>query len=218
MDLVDKAFKEITDQYKDLKDLKPEDVKRVANTLNDAERLLLCAKIGLEVNQFNKESDGTTWCNAYAAYVNYLFQGDNSKASPLMRDGIDPTKYDLTNPRPTNGQGDYWELGTKEMVDKFSNQKDVDARTAQELANQGKFVIALDAGHVAIVMPGEGFTNPSTKAFYPSAAQQGNNKFMNGVETTITLKNGTVVNSSSWAMNYSWGTESYKSVTFYQVK
>jgi RHS repeat-associated protein len=218
-DKVDKAYKQITDQYKDLKDLKPEDVKRIAAGLNDAERLYLGLKIAHDnpdfvagfkgdpakwpkwVKDAKYDDKHPTWCNAYAAYALYLFSGDKD----LMSSNADPAKFKNFSDPTAGWPGPNWCLpcGEQKSVvsDPKSGWKEVTAQEAQKLANEGKFAIAIEPSHIAVVSPGEGTTN-KLGAFCPAVGQEGKSNLLYGVTNKGTMAN-------------SWVADDYKSVKFY---
>jgi RHS repeat-associated protein len=205
-------------------------IMKVADGLSDSERLYLCALVAYGNPKYDKgfmgvdkpKKDSTTWCNAYAADVLYLFNG----STDLMSSSVDPKHPEKYGNFEDPTKGD-WTITTTSNDPKVEDQKKVlndtnkfskvaDAKTAQDLANQGKFVVGFTDGHIAIVMPGEGLLIRETGVFFPSVAQQGRNKFIDGVRTTITRRDGSLHESSSWVMNWSWGATDYSNVQFYQ--
>lgn len=185
----------------DLTKINHKKIMEVANDagLNDSERLYLATLVAYQNPNYDKvkvgrNADGTdkfdTYCNAFAADVLYLWSG----STELMASDATPEKY-----------GNFVEKGNWIIItatDKpgVQDQKKVlnndkkfknlgnDAHKAQDSANVGKFVVGFDDGHIAVVVAGEGYIRDSI--FYPYAAQQGSNKFVNGVYTTITYRNG----------------------------
>lgn len=233
-DKVNAAFEKLPekDGKIDLTKIDHKTVMEVANEvgLNDSERLYLAALIAYQNPNYSKgytgkgkpTNDDITWCNAFAADVLYLWSGSTDLMGSWV-DGDNPEKYG-NFVDPTVGG---WTITTansehkedqKRVLNNKTKFKEVTggARSAQDLANKGKFVVGFDDGHIAIVMAGDGVTNKTTGVFFPFAAQAGNNNFVNGVEATATRRNGTTYTKSEWSFANSWGADDYANVKFYE--
>lgn len=184
--------------------------------LTDAERLFLVAMIAHDNTNFNPETIGgtnVTWCNAYAAYTLWLFNG--SKA--LMQPGSDPSKFDNFRDPFVSSRSDYWTLPTVTDEKNAKGEKYLDIRDvltgekfkevanindANKLALEGKFVVGFTPGHILIIV---GCLEKPREANYRVArgvdefkpglvvavGQQGNSNLLYGVS----VKQGTTVNA-----------------------
>ncbi|MCL6592141.1 MAG: hypothetical protein K6U80_19610 [Firmicutes bacterium] len=206
-------YNEFVELYPNEANITPAAVTKFAsdNGLTPAEKLYLCEMIAHYDKDFNAEGSNT-WCNGYAAYVLYLFNG--SKA--LMSKEADPVKnHNFHNPYPEKGEA-WWTLTTKNDPDYFDMNdaladtgtwQVVDAATAQRLANEGGFVVGFAPGHVAVVAPGEGKLN-TNQEFTPAVAQAGASRLLYGVTYKPDGK-------PSWTMSNSWRPNAYENVVFY---
>lgn len=168
--------------------------------LTDAEFLYLCARYAYDIKKFDKKLLKTktgkkyweTYCNQYAGYVYYLYTG----STQLINNG----GKSLIQTLNVAGQ-----IGVVKASDSGWSKVN-SGETAQNLANQGKFIIAVTPDHIAVIMPGEGVMGYG-KYYSPAIAQQGASKLLYGV----TFKNG--INSGT--LNYAWGPDAIGKVEYY---
>jgi RHS repeat-associated protein len=189
-------FKELYPDYNEIDHDKFQEFVK-AQELTDPESLYVAARVGLENPNFSKSPNGDTWCNAYAGYVLYLLTG----STDLMKQGSDPKDYNNFTDRKdwiidVNDQYDRVTKGEYIGTRAYWTQVD-DPATAQQLANIGKFVIAITTGskhdqHIAIIMPGDAhiIVDVNSKTVYPAIAQQGNTPKLPGEYKDSTLDYG----------------------------
>jgi len=198
---------------------------KAADGLSDSERLYLSALVAYDNPNFNKVFEGndakgnpqyTTWCNAYAADVLYLFNG----STDLMNSSVDPKHPENYGNFADPTKGD-WTLATSPGQKTVLNDSNkftpvTTTQGAQSLANQGKFVVGFTDDHILIIMPGldkpiETMYRSSvdtTKRYpglAPAIAQEGKHQYLFN-----TSENGT--------MDYAYSYEAYLKVKYYEFE
>jgi len=175
-----------------------QDVQNYAldNSMTNQEKLYFASMIAYFNMSFNP-TGGDTHCDAFAAYITYLYNGN----------------ADLLN--PSNGGVS----GIRNYLDHngYSSSDVSYAQTAQMLANQGQLVYATTPNHIAIAI--SGMYNEVLQDgdyFYPYVAQQGSHDLL-AFEPTSISKN----NPQAWTMANSWWSdeahapENYPNAIFY---
>jgi hypothetical protein len=150
-------------------DITPDKVKDFATRqgLTDAEKMYLVNMIAHDNTNFNPETingNSVTWCNAYAAYALWLFNGSTA----LMQPGADPSKFgNFRDPYDSSRGSSYWTLPTNTDDKNSKGQKFLDIQDvlsgdkfdevanitdANKLALEGKFVVAFTPGHILTIV------------------------------------------------------------------
>jgi rubrerythrin len=196
-----------------------------AHNLSDAERLYLSLSIAYDNNIMNKETfittktvkygpfnmlsktvnvlNSRTYCNAYAAYTNYLYTGSTEMMTMYGKTAADygyfrdKTRMDWTG-MGSGAQGDYF------TAQKWQKMTYVEGADIQSLANRGRLIFAVGDGHIAVVSPGKYLGRNDVN--YPAIGQQGASKLLYNRSS----------DPGKWYMNWGWKPTSYKSqVDFY---
>jgi hypothetical protein len=150
-----KMYKKFCRKNSNPSKITPETIEKFkkANSLNDAETLYLCEMIAHYNTNFNgRIVDGkpATWCNAYAAYVLWLYTGSKD----LMRGQSETISGNFRDPLVfyKQGKNDWWTLSASEIYTKLGKiakvkngdwEEVTDRQRAQDLADSGKFVVGI---------------------------------------------------------------------------